>query len=120
MAKNLPIRSTETSVDIRNTGRHIPEYGDIHMYCCENLKFYKVSFVPLSFIRKFITKSICHCYYRRLLAREEFLVPCNKALFFSICWPLTLLLYAILRFFSKVRLNASTCLTLSNHGIRSK
>jgi hypothetical protein len=34
------IRSTETSVHIRSTRRHIPEYGILRSHRCENLKSY--------------------------------------------------------------------------------
>jgi hypothetical protein len=41
------IRSSETSVHTRSTGRHIPEDGILHSHCCENLKSYKVLINPV-------------------------------------------------------------------------
>jgi hypothetical protein len=39
------IRSSETSVHIQTTQRHIPEDGNIHNYRCENLKSYTMFFI---------------------------------------------------------------------------
>jgi hypothetical protein len=52
------IRSSETSVDVRSTQRHIPEDHILHSHRCESLKPY----IEMYSVRR-EANSICHIFY---------------------------------------------------------